>query len=291
MSQTTSSDTYGPSSLVQQVHNIVHLNYRLQKQDNDWGIYQTLKLNSYVESTIVIPAICLVIALLLLLIFTCVKCCCCRSTDSKVAGEDTHRTRYLVGFIFFILIAIISDQLIFYGDSIFTKGLHSISDNVNYLLSLFSQLSSYSDSLLDLGYDMKSKLTSAVPTCPYAAVAAKYVATDYINYVEEFQSEVSSLSDNLSSADDKYHEYLVGYYQYFLFGLYGLIMFSCAWYALSACFTSKVLANGGTCFSQLFLVVLFVLCTILMIALVSLCVVINVCTMHRYSCLMMFSFR
>jgi len=85
--------------------------------------------------------------------------------------------------------------------------------------------------------------------------------------VKEFQSEVSLLSDNLSNADDKYHEYLVDYYQYFLFGFYGLIMFCCVWYALSACFKSKVLANGGTCFSQLFLMVLFVLCTILMIAL------------------------
>lgn len=271
MSQTTSSDTYGPSSLVQQVHDIVHLNYRLQKQDNHWGIYQKLEINSYVESTIVIPAICLVIALLLLLIFTCVKCCC-RSSKSKVVGEGTNKTRYLVGFIFFILIAIISDQLIFYGDSIFTNGLHLISDNVDYLLSLFSQLSSYSDRLLDLGYDMTSELKSAETTCPYASELTKYVANDYIDYVKEFQSEVSSLSDNLSNADDKYHEYLVGFYQYFLFGLYGLIMFCCVWYALSACFKSKVLANGGTCFSQLFLTVLFVLCTILMIALVSLCV-------------------
>jgi len=274
MSQTTNSDTYGPSSLVQQVHDIVHLNYRLQKQDNHWGIYQKLEINSYVESTIVIPAICLVIALLLKIIISCGVCCCSSISDDVSTNEkrSNRRAVYLFGFIFFILIAIISDQLIFYGDSIFTKGLHSISDNVDYLLSLFSQLSSYSDSLLDLGYTMKSQLTSAVPTCPYAAVAAKYVATDYINYVKEFQSEVSSLSDNLSSADDKYHEYLVGYYQYFLFGFYGLIMFCCVWYALSACFTSKVLANGGTCFSQLFLTVLFVLCTILMIALVSLCV-------------------
>jgi hypothetical protein len=271
MSQTTSSDTYGPSSLVQQVHDIVHLNYRLQKQDNHWGIYQKLEVNSYVESTIVIPAICLVIALLLLLIFTCIKCCC-KTSESKVVREGTHKTRYLVGFIFFILIAIISDHLIFYGDSIFTNGLHLISDNVDYLLSLFSQLSSDSDRLLDLGYAMKSELKSAESTCPYASKVTKYVANDYINYVKEFQSEVSSLSDNLSSADDKYHEYLVGYYQYFLFGFYGLIMFCCVWYALSACFTSKVLANGGTCFSQLFLTVLFVLCTILMIALVSLCV-------------------
>ena len=204
MSQTTSSDTYGPSSLVQQVHNIVHLNYRLQKQDSHWGVYQTLELNSYVESTIVIPAICLVIALLLKIIICCSVCCCSSESDDVSTNEKRSRRRsvYMFGFIFFILIAIISDQLIFYGDSIFTKGLHSISDNVDYLLSLFSQLSRYSNSLLDLGYEMKSELTSAVPTCPYAAVAAKYVATDYINYVEEFQSEVSSLSDNLSSADD-----------------------------------------------------------------------------------------
>jgi hypothetical protein len=182
---------------------------------------------------------------------------------------------YLIGFIFFIAIAVISDQLIFYGDSIFIKGLHLISDNVDYLLSLFSQLSSYSDSLLDLGYKMTSELESANTTCPYASELTKYVENDYIDYVKEFQSEVSSLSDNLSNADDKYHEYLVDYYQYFLFGFYGLIMFCCVWYALSVCFKSKVLANGGTCFSQLFLMVLFVLCTILMIALVSLCVEIH----------------
>ena len=274
MSQTTNSDTYGPSSLVQQVHDIVHLNYRLQKQDNHWGIYQKLEINSYVESTIVIPAICLVIALLLKIIISCGVCCCSSKSDDVSTNEkrSNRRAVYLFGFIFFILIAIISDQLIFYGDSIFTNGLHLISDNVDYLLSLFSQLSSYSDRLLDLGYNMTSELKSAETTCPSASELTKYVANDYIDYVKEFQSEVSSLSDNLSNADDKYHEYLVDYYQYFLFGFYGLIMFCCVWYALSACFKSKVLANGGTCFSQLFLTVLFVLCTILMIALVSLCV-------------------
>jgi hypothetical protein len=142
---------------------------------------------------------------------------------------------------------------------------------VDYLLSLFSQLSSDSDRLLNLGYNMTSELESAESNCTDASYAIPYM-DEYINYVKEFQSEVSSLSDNLSNADDKYHEYLVDYYQYFLFGLYGLIMFCCVWYALSACFKSKVLANGGTCFSQLFLTVLFVLCTIIMIALVSLCV-------------------
>jgi len=173
-----------------------------------------------------------------------------------------------VGFIFFILIAIVSDQLIFYGDTTFTKGLHLISNNVDYLLSLFSQLNTDTDCLLTYGNSMLSELTSAESTCPYAATAANYVSRYYIKYVKEFKSEVSSLSDNLSSADDKYQHYVVDYYQYFLFGLYALIMFCSVWYALSMYFTNKVLANGGTCFTQLFLVVLFVLCTILMIVLV-----------------------
>jgi hypothetical protein len=262
----SNSSSYHPSYIVRQVHDIVHLNYKLQSRDADWGLHQEIKFNSYVESTVVMPAICLIIGLILLVLFTSLLCCCKRDSSNR-----THRLFYISGFIFFIFIAILSDQLIFIGHPIFVRGLHRISDNIDSLKSLFSQFSLDTDLLLVTSEAIRANVTSAETTCTGASYAILFV-DEYINYVKEFQSEVSSLSDNLSNADDKFHEYFVDYYQYFLFGFYGLIMFCCVWYALSACFNSKVLANGGTCFSQLFLTVLFVLCTILMIALVSLCV-------------------
>ena len=119
------------SSLVEQMHQTPHLNYKLEKQSNDFGIDYSVREYSlrqpYIQSVSIFPFIVFIAGIVFLAIFQCSLCSrsskfCCGLC--KCIGEDSKPSKTLwASFAISLLGAFVLYQALIYGDMYNTKGL------------------------------------------------------------------------------------------------------------------------------------------------------------------------
>lgn len=178
--------------------------------------------------------------------------------------------RYLyIAFFIFAALALCANQSIIFGSNDLVRGVSTSNDAIDYVQDMFDGLVSYGDTLYIDGQALDALFAEAVATNCSAASQLQDELPAYFEYVEEYQGYVNPVPDKCSTASDLLDEYGTEYKNSSAWTLYGTVVLSLGLYLIGLFCKSKLTLQLSVQFVQLLMFVLFILCAVEMVILVS----------------------
>jgi hypothetical protein len=266
------NDTYTLLELVKQVHSIPHLNSALQKESNEFDVSTDSAWNDYTRSLLPMPIICMSVALLMLFIFQIASCCtCCGKNNNNLPKKpEIGLRKWRIALIVILVIALVFDQGIIYGNHFLSSGISKADDSLNYLQDTFTSLDDYGNVLLKDGNKIQIDFQKSydINNCAASSTLQDYFE-DYFVYVNDYQSYVEDIPDKCSSAQDSLHLYGESYKNKTIWAFYAVFIVSIAVYAFIAFISSQMVLCCGMFTTHFLLTFTFLLCGVQMFIVVS----------------------
>mmetsp|Transcript_128658 Transcript_128658/g.251980 ORF Transcript_128658/g.251980 Transcript_128658/m.251980 type:complete len:490 (-) Transcript_128658:340-1809(-) len=271
-------DSYSRLTIVEQMHQVPHLSSSLSQQDNTFDITVDSTWNNYTKSLLVLPIICMSIALLAVLVFQCTTCCFCCCTKKPLSNDaalqSSNATKLWntrIAFFVFLLCLVVFDQSLIFGSKYLSDGVSTASDGLDYVSDLFTQLDDYGEVLTDDGYVLQNdfELSYSENNCDQAQDLNAYIS-DYFNYVDDYTDLVKDVPGQCSDADDAIHKYGVDYKDKTVYVFYAVFLLCGIIFALGMVFSSKSAIFTGFALSDCVMIFTFLICGTVMIILMLL---------------------
>jgi hypothetical protein len=270
------NDTYGPSFIVRQTHDILHLDSSLHEVDNTFNITVNSFLNDYTQSLIPIPAILMSLGLLAIVVLfvvhfiqLCRRCCCDSSSSNQDALTEAihsngvkNANRYgFIGICFFVflVLTLLADQILLFGNESLSDGVNTAKDAVNYMDTL-------SSTLLDQGYVLQNYGTvlttdfqsaSSGTSCTIPSQYLTYI-DDYNTYIQEFVDTVSPIPGQCSDVHDGLDKWGITYKNQTIWVLYAFLLLLVFIYGIGACFKQACPFYTAMIWSELWMIIIFI---------------------------------
>eukprot|EP00981_Chlorochromonas_danica_P010259 scaffold3058_cov165-Ochromonas_danica.AAC.50 len=249
MTAGVANDSYSPSWIVRQSHNLLHLDSSLKTAGNEFDIFYDNYWNSYTRSLLPIPIICGALGLIALVVFQVSLCsrmcntnCRCLPEVSDPNAQLTRfdinriiRSRYhfLLGtFIFFAFLAIVADQGFIYGGVSLSSAVNTGQNSLDYIHDLFVDLTNEGNSLYIYGEDLDHNLDQAAASCPGATVLQQYLP-GYFTSVDDFLGYVDPVPGQCDDAESGMDRWGIYYKNCSIWVMYGVVLGTIAVYALA----------------------------------------------------------
>ncbi len=262
------NDSYAPSFLVRQTHDILHLDASLHRVDNTFNISVNSYLNDYSKSLIPVPAILMSLGLLAIIVLWFVHlirfcgkfCCASHEADvDAIHGHNASKFGWLpLFFYFFLFLTLLADQILLFGNSYLSDGVNTAKDAIDYMNNLGS-------TLLDQGYLLQNYGTvlytdfqsaSSSGTCVIPNEYLAYV-DDYNSYIQTFVDYVSPIPNQCTNINDGLDKWGITYKNQSIWVLYGFLIILIAFYAIGVFFKNKCLFFTGVGFAEMWMVIIF----------------------------------
>jgi hypothetical protein len=270
----TTNNSYTRQDIIEQVHEVPHLNSKLVEVSSTFDITPDSTWNEYTKSLLPMPLICLAIALLSVLVFQCTACCMCCCAKKPVTRDSrtgwTNLRNCRIVFVIALLIVLFYDQSILFGSKYLGSGVSTANDGLDYISSTFTLLTTEGDTLTTDGNLALDDFNNAytINNCNEAGTLSEYM-DEYFTYVNDYTDLVSDIPGKCTDAQDALHKYGVDYKNKSIYVFYAMFIVCIAIYAVGMCFASKGVVFTGFCTADCVMIFTFLICGVTMIILVS----------------------
>ena len=269
----TVDNSYSPSYIVRQVHEILHLDEALKPVDNDFNITYDSQWNDYSRSLLPVPIICgalgmFAVVILSIFLFSRICCKCCRCLP-EFGHDAKERSRYLgYGALFFLILVILTNQIVLFGNRYLNEGVSTSQDSVDFLHDLTQTLSNQGNSLLTDGDSLENHLDEAATTCPPASSLADGVS-EFDGYVNDYLEYVDPIPGRCNDANDAIDDW-TNYKDSSVWVVYAVFWIVPVVFAVGYWWRQKCTVQIGISISQILNIIVFLLVGTVMVILVSL---------------------
>lgn len=225
------NDSYSPSANVIFGHKLSGSNFETFLMDDFSYSGDPTSANApYITQVLFKPAVIFVAGILSFIIISLIVCCrCCfrkcRSKeipdidDENVPIEITKPIKYKrlclnVFIIFFCILVLVSDMIVYLGNDYLNTGLLSIQEIMNFLIDLTKSMIYQSDDLSGYGDNLETSYSSAKLSCTTGSSELSSLQTSidtYTTSVNSFSNQLPSLKTALRTVLDNVTNYAIYY--------------------------------------------------------------------------------
>lgn len=178
---------------------------------------------------------------------------------------------YFIVIILLIISAILVNQFLIYGNNYINRGITYGSNDINTIKDLFVNLNNDGNNLLTYGDNIDTYLSSAclTTTCKYSCYYSLYLR-EYNHYINDYLNYIYDLPDQCNNIHNYLYIYGSLYKNILLWLFYGLITISTISYIYIYNYTkNKIISKFSFYIINILMCLLLIICTVLMIVLVS----------------------
>lgn len=297
--------SYNPIILVQQIHQLPHLNVHLHLESTTFDVSTSSFWNSYTKSIVTLPVIIFAlftfITLVVLLLFCC-DCCYCKGSlcllsfwksrttsksehelsSSNVISLTTNLTTksseevatpsiktLVMAFLIFFVLTILCNQTVFFGNRYLSTGINDVVNSVGFVQDSVDSLNTYGNDLTLVDNNIENLVTLCTPTCEAITGINSYLP-QLSDDISLYNSYISPLPDSVSNALNKLQLYGINYKNDSLWVIYGIITLLIILYIPSVRRKSSCLIQSTIITNCIIMILIFLIGTVLMVILMVL---------------------
>lgn len=282
-------DKYVPASNVVYANSIPRFNYESTSMTDANKFPGSMKEAStfpseYLNGVVTLPVILMVVGVLSIFIFQiCIMCRCCFKCFKCAPKEDDiatdpesvikSRNRVFYFFWFFMLLMLVADHFLYFGDADINTGRDNVVKSLKLLKGIFTSIKSSVDNLVAKNKELVIATTSLKNgTCGTnsnsfdSAFDTMIAATNtMLTAFTGLQTLVSKLPDMIQTFIDSVTTFGADYKNYAMYALYGLVLSINLIFMGGSCLASKCIMWIGLLVGEFTCIISTLVCGVVMI--------------------------
>lgn len=284
-------DKYVPASNVVYANSIPRFNYESTSMTDANKFPGSMKEAStfpseYLNGVVTLPVILMVVGVLSIFIFQiCIMCRCCFKCFKCAPKEDDiatdpesvikSRNRVFYFFWFFMLLMLVADHFLYFGDADINTGRDNVIKSLKLLKGIFTSIKSSVDNLVANNAELKiatASLKGAKGGNCNSDAGANAALTSMDNATAAMltaftglQTLVSKLPDMIQTFIDSVTTFGADYKNYAMYALYGLVLSINLIFMGGSCLASKCIMWIGLLVGEFTCIISTLVCGVVMI--------------------------
>jgi hypothetical protein len=282
---TANTNNWGPTTFIQQSHQILHLDKHLQPVTNEFQPFTLDNWTDYTSSLLPVPIICASLGALAIVILQVVLILRIFYKDLrfipeiKVTGRKSMTLikyaidpRYIFVFKLFIIGTIlVLDEILVVGSSFLSTGVHNAKSEITSLSNNITVLINEGNYLNAAGLTLQQELynASSISTCSQALGLANGVETYFDPEISGYLDLINPLPRKCTDANNNMQKWGVDYKNSSVWVIYAMYIVVITLFILGMKVKNQMVCRIAVGIAELFILILFVLIAVEMVLVVS----------------------